>query len=963
MNCDISYFGKLLLILLVFVYSIETIADEIPNGGTVSGTLFNGSQRDEHTFEGAVGQSGVVSISGNVSSGEFYRVFRPDGTQLTSGTSYRFLPTLTQSGTYTVIVQTAQFAGSGNYTVHLALAPGANEHGEIPNGGSVSQTIGGSGEIDSFTFLAEAGQRGVISISGTVSTGEFFRVFRPDGTQLLSGTGPKLFPTLTQSGIYTVVVSSAQSNGFGNYTVHLALAPGANEHGGIPNGGSVSQNIGGSGEIDSFTFLAEAGQRGVISISGSVSTGEFFRVFQPDGTQLLTGTSQKLLPELTQSGYYTVIVSSAQSNGSGNYTVHLALAPGANEHGRIPNGGTVSEVISGSGEIDSFTFLGYENSSGSITISGNVSTGEFFRVFRPDGSLLGSSSSQLSLDNLSPGIYTVIAHSFQSNGFGNYSISLDLELSGISYAALGDSYSSGEGVLPYRDLDDGPFSGCHRSTRAYPLGVQISEADIPVSQRSDSAFDFFACTGATTDNIRPDGEEREGEPPQMTASNGINSTRDLVTISIGGNDAYFAWVFIYCMAFPNCDTLEPFGEYSDLTLSDLAPLLIANAALKVLDLHILMRDSLPDATVVVLGYPLLVSGNECSAAQFPPFGDSDLKLSKTEQDFLREANELLNTTIEESATIAGLHYVPVAERFQGHEICGSADDWINGVVIFNPTFNPKASLHPTLRGQQEFTFAINDYLAAIPDSWETGLFVNGLPRNPVPLGTMSQNFRDIIAKGETELPEVGELLISFPSGQNECDSLENVIVPGEDSRIRGGGFSVKEDIALSLVVSGKRLVLGSVQADSDGRFDTIVSIPQDLSVDSIVTVEALGAGSNLQGRLLLNLATVKPSFTIDFDGDTIPDICDNCSAVPNSNQIDTNSDGYGNICDPDLDNNGSVNFVDYQIATEAFMSLPGGSNWSPDIDFNSDGVVNFIDLSIFNEYFLMPPGPSSVVIE
>ncbi|MEO1574945.1 MAG: thrombospondin type 3 repeat-containing protein, partial [Pseudomonadota bacterium] len=96
----------------------------------------------------------------------------------------------------------------------------------------------------------------------------------------------------------------------------------------------------------------------------------------------------------------------------------------------------------------------------------------------------------------------------------------------------------------------------------------------------------------------------------------------------------------------------------------------------------------------------------------------------------------------------------------------------------------------------------------------------------------------------------------------------------------------------------------------------------------------------------------------DIDGDGVPDDIDNCVETPNPNQIDTNNDGFGNRCDPDLDNDGLItNTIDLGLLRLAFFSRPGDANWNPDADFNSDGVINVIELGILRQFFFNAPGP------
>lgn len=93
----------------------------------------------------------------------------------------------------------------------------------------------------------------------------------------------------------------------------------------------------------------------------------------------------------------------------------------------------------------------------------------------------------------------------------------------------------------------------------------------------------------------------------------------------------------------------------------------------------------------------------------------------------------------------------------------------------------------------------------------------------------------------------------------------------------------------------------------------------------------------------------------DTDADSKPDGFDNCTLKANANQRDTNSDGYGNLCDPDLDNNGIVNAADQTLMQSRFYSK------DPDADLNGDGFVNFADLAILKSLYGKTPGPSGVV--
>lgn len=91
---------------------------------------------------------------------------------------------------------------------------------------------------------------------------------------------------------------------------------------------------------------------------------------------------------------------------------------------------------------------------------------------------------------------------------------------------------------------------------------------------------------------------------------------------------------------------------------------------------------------------------------------------------------------------------------------------------------------------------------------------------------------------------------------------------------------------------------------------------------------------------------------VDSDGDGVFDATDNCTNVPNANQLDGDGDGYGNVCDADLNGDCIANPVDLGLFRSVFFTADTAA------DFNGDGVVNTLDLGIFKLLFFTVPGPS-----
>jgi hypothetical protein len=435
--------------LALFFFSTAAQAQVSPIGRLNSGSSFKGRispafDVDTYTFEAMTGE-GILLRMADLNGTDLapqMNVYGPDGSLVAwtwSGSVAALGFAAPASGLYTLVVMDNSSGGSddtGVYEIHYTRAPGANEHGPLVNGSFVTGNIG-LGDLDSFTFDALLGEAILLRMvdSGLTGLSPQMNVYGPDGSLVAwtwSGVVAGLDFAAPVTGVYTLVVMDNSSGGFddmGAYEIHYARLPGANEHGQLVNGGSVTGFID-MGDLDTFVFDAGQGEGILLRMVDSGQTGlsPQMNVYGPDGSLVAwtwSGVVAGLDFAAPVTGVYTLVVMDNSSGGfddMGAYEIHYARLPGANEHGQLVNGGSVTGSID-MGDLDSFIFDAAQGEEVLLRMvdSGLTGLSPQMNVYGPDGSLVAWTWSGIvaGLDFAAPvtGVYTLVVMDNSSGGF------------------------------------------------------------------------------------------------------------------------------------------------------------------------------------------------------------------------------------------------------------------------------------------------------------------------------------------------------------------------------------------------------------------------------------------------------------------------------------------------------------------------------------------------------------------
>ncbi|MCL4177030.1 MAG: hypothetical protein KJ072_04705 [Verrucomicrobia bacterium] len=510
--------------LRVWAICLLTVVEVVGQGTLTNGlshaAALGSGTTNRHSFAASAGDRlalQVAKTSGGAGFTPRMEVLGPDGLSqglAAHGVAARLDLQADLDGTYTVWLSDQSGVGSGTYDLWLAQVPGAfevaegDEGGELANG-SVHEGSITVGDLDLWTLEADAGDRIVVTI-GELGGGAGFtpriELMGPDGARLGSdagGVAARFDIQAAAGGTFTVLVSDAERVGAGTYALRLARMPAdfqvpAEDEGGVTTDGVNHDGSITLGDLDSWTFEAEAGDLVTVQVtelSGGAGFEPLVEVVDPSGDQRGVGrhaSSVALEVAVVEAGRFTVLVSDANKSGAGTYRLTVnrsVVGPAVGEV--LINGETRLGEITAAGETNAWSFTATAGDR-LVVRAGEIGTGAFvpwLRLYDPSGALLdqdfNASAVEVTARATSSGTFVVSVADGTSGGnqTGGYGISLAKTGEALTIAAQDEggalvNGSSYVGAIDVGDMDAWAFTANTGETLAIWVGETTAGASL-----------------------------------------------------------------------------------------------------------------------------------------------------------------------------------------------------------------------------------------------------------------------------------------------------------------------------------------------------------------------------------------------------------------------------------------------------------------------------------------------------
>jgi len=478
-------------------------AQTLINGANQSGTLL-ANTTNSYTFAANAGDSinlrlGSPGFAGNL------ELYGPNGAFLKqagdNNTDQAIAYMATNSGTFTVLVSSFYggfyTGGTGAYVLNLSqipepfIVPVGDGGGTLTNGANATGTITLARQ-DLWSFTANKGDSINLRL-GTFGFPGNLELYGPNGALLVdagdNNTDQAIAYMATNSGTFTVLVSSFYQDDTGTYVLNLSQIP---EPFIVPvgdGGGTLTNGANATGTItlarqDLWSFTANKGD----SINLRLGTFGFpgnLELYGPSGALLVdagdNNTDQAIAYMATNSGTFTVLVSSFYQDDTGAYVLNLSQIP---EPFIVPvgdGGGTLTNGANATGTItlarqDLWSFTANKGDSinlrlGTFGFPGNL------ELYGPSGALLVDAG-----DN-DP---DELIEDYVAKTNGTFTVLVSADFGGGIEGGTG-TYALNLAQMPEPFIvSSGDQGGCMTGSASYAGTITLGDQDM---------WAFTACTG------------------------------------------------------------------------------------------------------------------------------------------------------------------------------------------------------------------------------------------------------------------------------------------------------------------------------------------------------------------------------------------------------------------------------------------------------------------------------------
>lgn len=431
------------------------------------------------------------------------RLYGPDGALLASDQAFddaEITATAPTSGSFLIVVSSAQDGGSGSYRLSLFQSTGTvfvtrgDEGGPIANGEiKVGQLV--PGDLDVFTFDATVNERFVVRAAEWQLTNDIrpvIRIYGPTGLlfgQVTDFTDAEAMGRATNGGRFTVVVSGGFPGSTGSYRLtlgksldELVLSPG-DDGGPLPSGALQIGELY-PGDVDVWTFDAAPGDNLIVRAGEKSLLADIrpmVRLVGPNGDVLAEQAGfdgVELTAKATMSGRHLIWVSGLFPGAAGTYWLSQVRIPSTqtvsagDEGGTLRNGETRQASLN-PGDVDVWTFTGSPDQRILVRVGEVQPQADIrphVRLYGPSGQLMaeetGFDAVELQARATLSGLHTLVISGALAISDGGYQVHL-LQMPGTVFTAAGDEGglvtggSLKSGKIAYADLDPWLFTGCH----------------------------------------------------------------------------------------------------------------------------------------------------------------------------------------------------------------------------------------------------------------------------------------------------------------------------------------------------------------------------------------------------------------------------------------------------------------------------------------------------------------------